>query len=136
MDDTRLRAVIREEIALAVKTLGEVALSNARAMVDDRTGEQDGGFAINSAATFFESAYEADCAVADEQRAQDAENPFEETASDTAVDPAVQTLVKAEVLDALRELRSTFYMSGHRDDYRIAERLDGIITARERAADE
>ncbi len=137
MNETRLRAIIREEIALAMKTLSEVAGSAASSYGDDRTGERDGSFAIESAAGgFFESAYEADCAVADEQRAEHAADPFEETKPGEAVDAATKAFVHAEVQNVLREMRDTFRMSGRQDDLQIADRLDYVITARERIADE
>lgn len=121
MDDARLRAVIREEIALAVKTLGGVA---------ERREDYD----LDAVAYDFNTyAYAGACETADEQRTRDAENPFEETTSDAGPDPAVTALVKAEVLGVLKDMRSAFYMSGYRDDYQIAERLDGVITAREAA---
>lgn len=131
MDDTRLRAVIREEVALAMKTLGEVAGSVASSYGDDQAGERDGAYAIESAAgVYFESAYEADCTVADEQRAADAENPFTEAATGSA-DEAVQKLVRDEVLNVLKEMQSAFYGSGIASDYSIAERLNSIIAQRE-----
>ena len=132
MEETRLRAVIREEIALAMKTLSEVAdRGNSR---DDST-DTDALIAIEKVTDDFTSyAYEADCAVADEQRAEAAKNPFKET--EPAVDPAVQAVVRAEVLGVLRDLRTAFYMSGLDDDTRIADRLDGVITAREASTDE
>lgn len=131
MDETRLRAIIREEITLAMKTLGQVAGSAAGSMSDDCAGERDGSYALESAAgVFFESAYEADTAVADEQRAEDAANPFNEAETPVA-DPVVTAAIRAEVLNVLKDLRSAFYMSGLDEDYRIAERLDGLITARE-----
>lgn len=136
MDETRVREIIREEISLAMKTLARVAGSNAAAMSENRAGEADGGYAIESAAgTFFESAYEADYEVADEQRALAAEraNPFDEP---EPADPAVQAVVRAEVQNVLREMRDAFYGSGIASDYSIAERLEGIIAARERGAGE
>lgn len=130
-DETRLRAVIREEIALAMGTLGRVAGSNAGAMSEDRAGERDGGYAIESAAgVYFTSAYEADCAVADEQRAADAENPFEEAATDAA-NEVTKKLVRDEVLAVLKEMQSAFYGSGLASDYSIAERMGSVIAQRE-----
>jgi hypothetical protein len=135
MDETRVRAVIREEIALAIKTLGEVAGNAVPSLyAENRTGEADGAVALQSAAgVYFESAYEANCEVADEQRAEAAQNPFAEPDGD-AVTVEVKALVNAGILDALREMRSTFYMSGLDDDYRIAERLDYVIALRGRSA--
>lgn len=136
MDETRVREIIREEIVLAMTTLGRVAGSNAGAMGDDQAGERDGSYALQSAAgTFFESAYEADCAVADEQRALAAEraNPFDEP---EPADPAVQAVVRTGVLAVLKEMQDAFYASGLASDYSIAERLGGIIATRERYAHE
>lgn len=45
----------------------------------------------------------------------------------------VRALVGAEIQNVLQELRDSFYGSGYEADYRIAERLDYLITARERA---
>lgn len=125
MDETRLRAVIREEIRLAVWTLGGLAESRPDSDFDGLASE-----------FHWFSHYQDACESADEKRARDAENPFEGQAPSEAVDPAVKALVRAEVLDVLKEMRSAFYSSGYRDDYQIAERLNGVITARERAADE
>lgn len=129
MDETRLRAVVREEIALAMKTLGEVADRNNNR---DDSDDTDALYAIETVTNYFgQYAYEGACEKADEKRARDAANPFEEPEPDDAVDPAVKALVHAEVLGVLKNLRSAFYMSGLDEDYRIAERLDGFITARE-----
>jgi hypothetical protein len=122
MDETRVRAIIREEIALAMKTLGEVAERREDSDLDAVTYD------------FRAYAYRGACDEADEQRAEDAENPFEEKPV-TGPDSAVTAAIRAEVLGVLKELRHTFYMSGLDDDYRIAERLDGLITRRE-ASDE
>jgi hypothetical protein len=70
MDDARLRAVIREEIALAMKTLENEAYSS----------DPDDDVSFDRALSSFNVyAYAGACEAADEQRAQDAENPFEET---------------------------------------------------------
>ncbi|MFH8805309.1 hypothetical protein ACH4F6_38175 [Streptomyces sp. NPDC017936] len=133
MDETMLRTIIREEITLAMKTLSRVAddASSNYMQLEARQGEADGSLALASAAgTYFESAYEADTAVADEQRAAAAVNPFEDRPA-AGTDPVTTAAIRAEVLDALKDLRSAFYMSGSSEDYRIAERLDGLITARE-----
>lgn len=133
MDETRIRAVIREEIALAVKTLGQIAdLRNSR---DDSPGS-DALYEIDGVASNFqEYSYAGACEEADEQRAQDAANPFAEPEGE-AVAVEVKALVRAEVLDVLKEMRSAFYMSGTGVDYSVAERLDGVITEREIAAGE
>lgn len=127
MDETRLRAVIREEIRLAVKTLAEQTYCSDPGS-DDYTFEQ-------AASHFGSWAYAGACEAADEQREANAANPFEE-AETLARNPAVRAVVRAEVLNVLREMRTAFYASGSADDYRIAERLDSLVTAREQVADE
>jgi hypothetical protein len=124
MDDTQLRAIIREEIALATKTLEDQAYSS------DPDDDVDLERALSSFNTY---AYRGACEAADEQRARDTD-PFEAT-HDPGPDPTVTAAIRAEMLGVLKDMRSAFYMSGSSDDYRIAERLDGLITARE-AADE
>jgi hypothetical protein len=127
MDGTRLRAIVREEIHLAVKTLADQMDSS------DRDSE---GYSFEQAASWFDSfAYAGACEAADEARTRET-NPFEETAPGEAVEEATKTFVHNEVQNVLRELRDAFYMSGLSEDYRIAERLDGLITAREQNADE
>jgi hypothetical protein len=126
MDDARLRAVIREEIALAVKTLGEQAYSS------DPGSE---GYSLDQAASSFGAyAYRGACDDADEQRAQDAANPFAEPEGE-AVTVEVKALVRAEMLDTLRELSTTFSMSGLDDDLRISDRLDHVVRSRESAGE-
>lgn len=134
MDETRVRAIIREEIALAMKTLGEIAdLRNSR---DDSPGT-DALYEISGAAFDFQQyAYAYACETADAERAEDAANPFEETKPGEAVDAAVKAFVHDEVQNVLREIRDTFHMSGLAEDYRIGERLDYVISARERTVNE
>lgn len=121
MDETRIRAVIREEIALAVKTLAEQTYCS---------DPDSGDYSLDQAASHFSSwAYAGACKEADEQRARDADDPFAEKTE--PADPAVQTLVRAEVLAVLKEMRDMFNLSGYEPDGRIADRLDHIITARE-----
>jgi hypothetical protein len=73
MDETRLRAVIREEIALAMKTLEDQTYSS----------DPDDDVSLERALSYFNTyAYRGACEAADEQRAQNAANPFEETSLD------------------------------------------------------
>lgn len=131
MDETRVRAIIREEIVLAVKTLGEVADRNNNR---DDSDDTDALYVIETVTNYFgQYAYAGACEKADEQRAVDAVNPFAEP---EPADSAVQAVVRAEVLAVLKEMRSAFYMSGVESDYSIAERLDGVIAEREIAAGE
>lgn len=71
MDETRLRAVIREEIALAVQTLADQ-------MYD--SDPESTGVSFEQAASYFTTyAYQGACEAADAERATAAENPFEES---------------------------------------------------------
>jgi hypothetical protein len=71
MDDARLRAVIREEIALAVKTLAdEMYSSDPGDTIDISFGRAVASFGIY--------AYRGACEAADKQRAGAAKNPFAE----------------------------------------------------------
>lgn len=119
MDETKLRAIIREEIALAMKTLGDVASNAAPSLqAEGREGESGGSLAIASAAgVYFTSAYEANCAVADDQRAQDAENPFAEKAPDATT-------------EALRDVLASLRKRGAGPDH-IA-RVEKLVKDRER----
>lgn len=132
MDETRARAIVREEIALAVKVVGEIAdLRNSRDSDDPGT---DALYEISGTASDFQQyAYAGSCEEADQQRAADAENPFEEP---KPTDPAVQAVVHAEVQNVLMEMRDALYGSGVASDYSVAERLDYLIKARGRAAGE
>lgn len=128
MEETRLRAVIREEVALAVKTLADQ-------MYD--SDPESTGVSFEQAASYFDSfAYRGACEAADEQRAAEAENPFEETVHGAAVDASVKAFVNGEVVNVLREMRDAFHLSGASDDYRIAERLTYVADNYARAADE
>ena len=122
MDEARTRAIIREEIALAVQTLGEVA-----------ERDEDSSF-DRTASDFRLYAHRGACEAADEQRARQAENPFEDRPA-VWPDATVKDLVHAELQNVLREMRDAFYLSGSSDDYRVAERLDGLIAALEPHAD-
>lgn len=85
MDETRLRAVIREEIALAMKTLEEQAYSS----------DPEDDVSLERALSYFNSyAYEGACRAADEQREA---NPFEEEKPDAT------TEALREVLASLRD---------------------------------
>lgn len=80
MDDARLRAVIREEIALAVKTLEDAA--------NWTEADEDALTAIRRTVETFQRHYSGACEEADEQRQ---ENPFVEA---EPVNPKVQALIK------------------------------------------
>jgi hypothetical protein len=86
MDETKLRAVIREEITLAVQTLADQ-------MYD--SDPESTGVSFGQAARYFaDYAYRGACEAADAERA---ENPFEEKTPD-AVTEALR-----DVLASLRE---------------------------------
>ncbi|MGW2213299.1 hypothetical protein [Streptomyces sp. NPDC001781] len=82
MDDKRLRAVIREEIRLAVKTLDDAA--------EWTEADEDALAAIRRTVQTFRNRYAADCEAADAERA---ENPFEETAPDPTMSREVADFV-------------------------------------------
>lgn len=136
MNETRMRAIMREEIALAVKTLAEQTYCSD-------PGSDNYSFS-EAASAFGIYAYRGACEAADAEREQEAANPFTDAGTTDpfkedetlAANPAVKTYVQSEVLTVLRDLRSAFYMSGLDADYRIAERLDGVISERERAAEQ
>jgi hypothetical protein len=95
MDETRLRAVIREEIALAVKTLAEQMWSS---------DPEDTGASFEQAASSFGIyAYRGACEAADADRAEDARNPFEEPEPE-AVDDTTKAYVRGEIGNAFRAL--------------------------------
>lgn len=124
MDETRIREVIREEITLAVQTLADQ-------MYD--SDPESTGVGFEQAASYFTSfAYRGACEQADAERAAEAENPFAENATGSA-DAACSKLIRDEVLTVLKEMRNSFFGSGMRGDYLIAERLDRIIAARKAA---
>lgn len=125
MDETRLRAMMREEIALAVKTLAEQTYCS--------DPDSDDYSFDRAASSFDRYAYRGACEAADAERA---ENPFTEAATDAAVDPSVKAFVHAEVQNVLREMRDQFYLSGRQDDLNIGNRLDHLVSQRERYADE
>lgn len=94
MDETRVRAIIREEIALAFKTLAEAAW----------TSDPEDDISLERALSSFNSyAYRGAYEAADEEREQNAENPFEETDPDTGV--PVETLA-ATHFSGLRQNQS------------------------------
>jgi hypothetical protein len=82
MDETRLRAIIREEIALAVKTLHEAA---GWTEADD-----DALIAVRRTVETFEHIYPRTCETADAERAANAENPF---APDLTMSPETADLI-------------------------------------------
>lgn len=88
MDETRLRAVMREEIALAMKTLEDQAYSS----------DPEDDISLERALSYFNSyAYEGACEKADEERAANEANPFEEEKPDAT------TEALREVLASLRD---------------------------------
>lgn len=129
MDETRVRAIIREEIALAVKTLGEIAdRRNSRDCDDPGT---DALYEISGTTSDFQQyAYAGACEEVDEKRAADAKNPFTEAALGPA-DEATKKLIRDEVLAVLKEMSTMFHLSGYEADSRIGDRLDYIIAQRE-----
>lgn len=82
MDETRLRAMMREEIALAVKALDEAA--------DWTEADEDALTAIRRTTLTFGNHYRSVCQRADEKRAEAAENPF---APDLTMSPEVADFV-------------------------------------------
>jgi hypothetical protein len=70
MDETRLRAVVREEIAFAMKTLH---LAAGWTEADD-----DALVAVRRTAEAFEHVYLRECQEADGKQAQEPKNPFTE----------------------------------------------------------
>lgn len=91
MDETRMRAVIREEIALAVKTLAEQMWSS---------DPEDTGASFEQAASSFGIyAYRGACEAADAER-EAATNPF---APDLTMSPEVADFILRDVSGLLWE---------------------------------
>lgn len=116
MDETRIRAIIREEIALA---FGALSASAQYLDMPYETSELDSRALSNIGQTADQAVreYEARCETADEQRAEDAANPFAER---TNAD---------EVTESLRVIRDSLRESGANADH-IA-RMDRLIKRRE-----
>lgn len=69
MDKEQIRAVVREEIALAMQAL-DAAADSADMPYETGELESSGLRAVRSAVSFFTSKYKILCAEADQQRAQ------------------------------------------------------------------
>jgi hypothetical protein len=100
MDETRVRALIREEIALAFRALSVAA--NDLDMPYE-TSELDSRALTNIEQAADRAAHEFKelCETADEQRVEDAKNPFEEKTTDAD-----------EITQRLRGIRDSLVASG------------------------